>query len=232
MLWVVFNGIVPRLSVWVAQSMAPVPPLDEVKRMFFIEYGQAQDKFIEDIRDEMRDYMQRVQENPSLAFNPDEEITNTMIDAHQDFSLQLQKRGQEINREQDLKQENQNQLAVNLARYASPSASMTFAVHRLARTGVYSSDRVFKDTVKAYRKSFIDYVEAQIDENPMLLSGGGGMGAFQRDDSAIYPDISAFHKEPLEVSVSSSLLDLSILVLYSLVFFAIGFVAFLRYDVR
>jgi hypothetical protein len=223
---------VPRISVWAAQSIAPVPPLDEVKKVFFIEYGLAQDKFIDDIRDEMMDYMKRMQENPALAFNPDEEMTNTMIDAHQDFSLELQKRGQEINREQDLKQEYQNQLAVNLARYASPSASMTFAVHRLARTGVYSSDKVFRNTVKAYRKSFINYVNAQIENNPMLLSGGGGAGILQRDDSAVYPDRSTFRKETLDVSVSSSLLDLSILVLYSLVFFAIGFVAFLRYDVR
>ena len=159
------------------------------------------------------------------------DMLRAITDEHDRFSLKMQKRGQEINKEQELKQERQNKVAIQLARYSSPSAGLTFIINRLARSGVYSSDKVFKETIEEYKLNFDNYAREQIESNPMLLSGGL-FGGIQRDDSAVYPDRTVFRREPLNVSLDATLVDYTIMTLYGLFFFVVAFFSFLRYDLR
>lgn len=228
MLWVLFNGIVPRMSVWIAQNILPVPPADEVKKVYFIEFGEKQEQFAREINQILKPYV----ENPVLLFTSRDALMKRITAEHEEFTQQMEKRGQELSREQDLKQEQQNQLAISIARYSSPSAALTFATNRLGRTGVYSSYSVFKDTVEGYKTSFDVYVRQQIRDDPDLFSGSSAYSELKRDESALYPEPGRFKKEPFNVSATNAMIDISVITLYALLFFAIGFTAFLRYDVR
>jgi ABC-type transport system involved in multi-copper enzyme maturation permease subunit len=228
MLWVLFNGIVPRLSVWTAQNLEPVPPADEVKKVYFIEYGEQQEAFARQMNEILKPYL----DNPLLLVTSRDRLLKKMSEEYEDFTLKMQKRGQELSREQDLKQEQQNRLAIAIARYTSPAAALTFSVNRLGRTGVYSSDRVFRNAVEGYKKTYDDYVRQQIREDPSVIQGGTGTGDLRRDESDLYPGVERFDEESLAVSSSAALVDMAVIALYGLIFFAIGFTAFLRYDVR
>jgi len=227
-IWVLFNGIVPRLAVWTAQNIEPVPPADEVKKVYFIEYGEQQESFAEEMNRILDPYVR----NPLLLITGRDQLMEQISDEYDDFSLRMQRRGQELSRDQDRKQRQQNELAISLARYTSPAAALTFATNRLSRTGVYSSDEVFREAAEGYKTTFTEYVRREIRENPELIGGGAGMSQQARDESDLYPDESTFRSESLPLSLAHALTDMTVIALYAVLFFAIGFVAFLRYDVR
>ena len=253
MLWVLFIGIVPRLSVLVAQNVKPVDPLDEVSKNYAAEFGPAQYEFISFINDEIKrlqreaaqrqprppmvpsgqaqaEYEEKVREFQNWVEGAREELMRSMSEKYDEFSKKMQERGQEIARQHDLKQEEQNSVAIGISRLASPAAALTFAVNRMGKTGVYSSDSVFRDNVEAQLKHFRAYADEKIKGNPNLLGYGRQTGMM--DVSEVYPNLDLFEEESLGVSIRETLQDYAVLALLSIVFLAIAFVAFLRYDVR
>ncbi len=254
MLWVLFIVIVPRISVLAAQNVYPVPPIDDVRKMYGAEFGPAQYEFMSHINDELKElraeaarreplrpvianersmaeYEERMEEFRAWSEEARSDFMQEIIQGHEEFSLSMQRRGQEIAHEQDLKQERQNQLAIGLSRLSSPAGALTFAVNRLSKTGVYSSDKVFRNNVEAYLQTLMDYYHEQIYENPMLVNYGAA-STEPMDVSSVYPDQSAFVEEPLDDSIESTLQDFAVLAILSIIFFSIAFVAFIRYDVR
>ena len=239
MLWVLFIGIIPRAAVLTAQTLAPVPPLEEVRMQFFSEFGDAQDGFMQSLRGaivELFDLVREAQrtQDPTIGARiqaKQQEMQDTILDSYQEFTNKMQTRGEEIARQQGLKQERQNQLAIHISRIASPAAAFTFATDNLARTGVYSSDEEFKDNVKGQLQTFSDYINNYIDEHPQELQGAG-IGVAASDHSEAYPDVQSFTKQSIGESVMESLMDFAAMAILSLVLMAVAFMAFLRYDVR
>jgi len=232
MLWVMFIGVIPRAAVLVAQTVNPVPALEEVRKEYFSEFGSAQKAFMDELRKEiveLFDLIREVQRTRDMSRvgeiqEKQQGLQATVQEEYENFTTKMQERGKEIARRQELLQERQNLLAINLSRLTSPTAALTFATDRLARTGVYSSDKQFKKNVKKFVKVFVR-------NNPQVLQGQG-IGSGGSDQSEIYPDVTYFKKESLGTSVAATLQDFAAMAVLSLIFLAVAFVAFLRYDVR
>jgi len=238
MLWVFFTSVVPRVAVLTAQTLEPVPPLDEVRKEYFSEFGSSQEAFMNSVRgkvEELFESFRTAMNSPDGMRNmqqKQQEMLQGIQEAHDVFAREMSERGSQISREQEMKQDRQNQLAITLSRLTSPVAALDFAVDRLARTGVYSSDEQFRDSVDDYVKSYTDYARDFLNKRPDLLSGGQGISMEKLDLSEVYPDRSFYVAEPLGESVEASIWDFAILALTAAVFLAVAVVAFLRYDVR
>ncbi len=236
MLWVCFTSVVPRVAVLTAQTLEPVPPLDEVRKEYFSEFGSSQEAFMNSVRErveELFEFIRAGMNSPDGLSNMQQmqqEMLQGIQEAHDVFAREMSERGLQISREQEMKQERQNQLAITLSRLTSPVAALDFAVDRLARTGVYSSDEQFKDSVDDYIKSYTDY--ARDFNRPDSLMGGQGISMEKLDLSEVYPDRSFYVAETLGESVEASIWDFAILALTATIFLAVAIVAFLRYDVR
>jgi ABC-type transport system involved in multi-copper enzyme maturation permease subunit len=238
MLWVLFISVVPRAAVLVAQTVAPVPPIDEIRKEYISEFGSTQQAFMNSVKtsvEELFEFIRGAMNKPGGMADyqrKQQEMMSAIQVAHEEFARKMQERGAQISHEQDLKQERQNQVAINLSRLTSPAAALTFAVDSLAKTGVYSANERFKDNVDDLIKGYTDYAKEMLKKRPDLLSGGQGITMEKMDVSDAYPDQSVFRQDSLGESIAASIWDLAVMALTVVIFLAVAVVAFLRYDVR
>lgn len=230
MIWVALISIFPRGAVLIAQNVEPVPPIDEVRKAYFSEFGSSQRGFYDAIKKELEEFFADIKAG-KFSQERQNEMNDAILVAHDDWARGMRERGVEISHEQDMKQEQQNKLAIAISRLSTPAAALTFATQRLARTGVYTLDKQFRDNVRNMQGVYVEKNDEVIAENPGLLSGQGMPGQMI-DASEAYPDLTLLKKEPLNESINAVLQDFTVMVLMSVLFVAIAFVAFLRYDVR
>lgn len=254
MLWVLFIAVVPRAAVLTAQTLAPVPTIDDVRKEVIKAYGPTNREAYNEIGKMQNRFMQEAmakRPRPPLVSTPQSkleyeakmaefskwvevrqkeftaeitEVTNKVQDKVRDL-------GKKLSDEQSRKQDLQNDLSVSLSRFTSPSAALTSITDRLAKTGVFSSDEVFKDNIESMHESFVDDTKRVLREHPEYISYG--MAQTEAINlSHLYPDVRNFRQETLEESLGATLVDFATLALLSLIFISIAFVAFMRYDVR
>jgi len=106
---------------------------------------------------------------------------------------------------------------------------MSFAVENLAGSG-WARQKEYIKQLRDFRNRFSDYIFNAAKK----VEYRGFMDMFDArkldvDASRIRFD---FREEDLATVVSRSILDIGVLALMSIIFFAASFVAFLRYDVR
>ena len=97
-------------------------------------------------------------------------------------------------------------MAIAISRLSTPAAALTFATQRLARTGVYTLDKQFRDNVRNFQGVYVEKNDEIVEQNPGLLSGQGMPGQMI-DASDAYPDLTLLKKEPLNESINGILQD-------------------------
>lgn len=232
LLWIFFVGVVPRAAVLAAQYLEPVPPQSESTREFAAAAGEAVGGFYQTLSDERKKIIEDENFNPLIRDKKKEEaIVERVMDAHEKLSNDMQNRGQKIYNEQEKRQEEQNQLAVTLSRLTSPAAALTFTANRMSRSGVYSSDKIFKSNVEDLSRSFKGNTQKELDdkETQNKLLSGIAAGIDKKDT---YPSRSSYSRESVTKALVATLQDYAMMALLSIIFIAVSFVAFLRYDVR
>jgi len=131
-------------------------------------------------------------------------------------------------------QQVQERLAFNIARI-SPAASLTLATSRLAGTSLDLKDRFHRDAT-AYRQSFNAFMKEKTGMNV-----GGRMIMWKTTEEGEEPpepidptELPGFqpHAVPLGDVVEASMVDIGLLGLFNILFFAGAFLGFMRYDLR
>jgi ABC-type transport system involved in multi-copper enzyme maturation permease subunit len=125
----------------------------------------------------------------------------------------------------------QVQLARQVLRAASPAAIYNYAMESLAGTG-FERHRQFVEAVRRYRVQFVDFIKSADRSDPesyhlYYLKEG-------LSEKPVSSDNVPHFVEPTGVdrAFRSTLMDLSLLVLFSLILFLVSYVAFLRCDIR
>jgi ABC-type transport system involved in multi-copper enzyme maturation permease subunit len=215
--WVLLIAIVPKTAVIAANGISPVESLNEfetkkadIDRRGSNEYNELVKRYI---KEHAGDVVTRAQ---------DEEF----------FRLVRQDQNRELAKvEDDYVQRiaRQSQVAMQLARL-SPAGSASFAAMSLARTGP-DRDYRFRTALREYRSAFTLYYEVKSREEVALY---GNQPSSAPEVKRVFSDLPPFefHQEPLGVSIDKALPDMSLLVLWSAVFFITAYFRFLRYDVR
>jgi ABC-type transport system involved in multi-copper enzyme maturation permease subunit len=214
--WVLLVAIVPRLAVLAAKQVSPTLSFQEfemkkieVHRRGSVEGQKEYNRYIEEHKgqrlplDVYYDLTRRIRE-----------VQNRELKLLEDDFLQQKQR--------------QERWALLLSRL-SPAGSATYAAMSLAQTGL-ERDLRFQAALRDYRAEFTRFYDRKTQEEVALTARGQGSLIITQDLSDL-PGFE-FHDEPLAPSLDRALPDLGFLVIWSVVFFSLAYVRFLRYDVR
>jgi ABC-type transport system involved in multi-copper enzyme maturation permease subunit len=222
-LWIMFILVIPKVSVTIAGRAVDVPSVDEInsKKNIFAqqlgrEYMNKMSKFTApqngDVMKEFQKFMEK---------NNDERDEKTRA-----FT-------EKVNQERINKQVLQENLAFGISRI-SPSASFSLASASLAGTSL--------DLVRDYRDQAMNYqtVFANFQKNKTGGTTGSGMiFTIRNEGDNKPPEINPselpkfeFKPESLSDSLSASLVDIGLLMLFNLIFFGASYMRFLKFDLR
>ncbi len=254
MLWVLFIAILPRLSVMTAQAVQPVSEIAEVRREYAslaaplgLELSTGMNTIYGDFYTELRnrtprkplvstpeaqaDFERRLHEFNAWQETATTALNNSLKSLFDGYARKLRELGGNIDRDRKLNQEQQNQIAISLTRLTSPAGALTMAANRLGGSGVYSSDAVFRDRVEDFVPELVQLHAETVKKDPRLVDFGYSPPEAV-DLSHGFPDLSGGTEESFGESLGAVLQDFAYLVLFSIFFLSIAFVAFLHYDVR
>ena len=256
LLWVLIVLIVPGMSLYVSSELYPIPSLVRIKKeynqiqlasqnktgiMKKLEDGREQiDKRYEDeYGDLFREYKAIPREQvldrtgmeapesdlKEMGLTYRQDVRNLRDEIFKDFSDNMNKLQKQI----EIETERQTEVAGNLSA-VSPYADYLYLSSELSATGLESA-RDYKRVVKEYYDIANKYSDKKHDEkNQKRISDFKNLRKSPLDIS----DRPRFNYEaqPLIHRLTSSLPYWGVILFYGVVFFAISFVAFIRYDPR
>jgi ABC-type transport system involved in multi-copper enzyme maturation permease subunit len=242
--WVAFVLIIPRVGVMLSGQMIPVPTVAEVE--------SRQDRYVKDRWDifmKSQDEVWKERENSMHGLSDAQrkakrdEMQWTWAEADDKarklVTIDIDENARKLKEEMRNRKVVQQQLAFLLSRI-SPVSAYQLAVMNMAGTDIDMKNR-YEDGLTVYRSMFNKYKEQKQKES-------GGLGGVRismdsktgikietgRDIALDTGDMPQFQAAGIDfaASVQAAFPDFGILMVCSLLAFAGGFIAFLRYDVR
>ncbi|MCX6170110.1 MAG: ABC transporter permease [Ignavibacteriales bacterium] len=222
-IWIMFILVIPKISVMIAGRAVNVPSVDEInsKKNIFAqqlgrEYMNKMSKFTApnngDVMKEFQKFMEK---------NNDERDEKTRA-----FT-------EKVNQERSNKQILQENLAFGISRI-SPSASFSLASASLAGTSL-DLVRSYRDQAENYQKTFANFQKSKTGGT----TGSGMIFTIRNEGDNKPPEIKPselpqfeFKPEPLSKSLSASLVDFGLLILFNFIFFGASYMGFLKFDLR
>ncbi len=225
-LWIFAVLIIPRSAVLLAGNAVEVPSVDQLQAQ---KTRFRMQSFMEDF-EKMDGFVPENKDDPEKAMA---EFNQLMEKIHDERDRKEQELADRLNEDRRNRQLVQQKYAFNLAR-VSPSASFSLAATRLAGTSLGLKEH-FIDEAYGYQRSYVEFIR---DKTGMSPRGGVVMLMVNDDDAEetmIDPgEIPEFdyHGSDLKADLSIASMDIGLLALFNIIFFAGAFAAFLRYDVR
>ncbi len=222
-IWIFAVLIIPRASVLLAGNMVDVISVDEIANQ---KVQQDYQNWREE-RNKLNDY-----EVVSDSKDPQEALKefNTFIKELMDRQEQKRKElADRLEEQRNNEEALQHRLAFGLARI-SPASAFSLAATNLAGSSL-SLKQHYLEEARRYRDVFARFQKGKTGGDLFVIR----IAPNQPKPEPIDPgELPAFqYRQPdLEDVVRASVLDLGILAVFNIVFFAGAFVAFLRYDAR
>jgi ABC-type transport system involved in multi-copper enzyme maturation permease subunit len=228
--WIFAVLIVPRTSVLLAGRAVKVPSLDE--------HASQRARLAAQLWQEDRGKMSNFKPDESLRENPERmlsEFNSFMQKLGDEREQKMQALSKRLNEERRNREAVRERVAFGLARI-SPAASFSLATTNLVGTSLELKQQ-YLNAATEYQQAYAKFMK----EKTGMLLGGFRIMAFRSNDGEeakkdpinpreIPPFV--FKAVPLQDVFGAALVDLGILALFNLAFFAGAYVAFLRYDVR
>lgn len=215
--WVFLVAIVPKLASIAAIRISPLESLQEFEMKKAQVYRQGTLR----LQKEYWKYLHEHNRQP-----PPRDVYEAML-----AQVRNEQNRAYAGLEQDYlqRQERQAQMARLLSRL-SPAGSASYAAMALARTGA-ERDFHFQSALRDYRSEFATYYDRKSRE--LIALAGKPQGPLDPVEQN-FTDLALFefHEEGLTTSMEHTLPDLGLLAVWALVFFAVAYFRFLRYDVR
>lgn len=228
--WIGAVLIVPRVSVLLAGHAVDVPSVDQLDA----EKATFSRQLWKEFREELASF-----EAPEFE---GEEAMNAAMTAFNQFmdsattrrDKKMDEFAERLNEQRFNAQQVQERLAFNIAR-VSPAASLTLATSSLAGTALGLKDRFHREAT-AYRHAYNAFMKEKTGMNV-----GGRMIMWKVSDDEEKPpepidptELPGFQPNavPLGDAVEASMVDIGLLGLFNIVFFAGAFLGFMRYDLR
>ena len=226
--WIFAIFIIPRASVLLAGRAVNVPSVDEHSH----QKGRYRMQLWEEDRQKMSEFKADENEDPMKIVDKFNEFMQNLAAERDKNIKELARR---LNEERRNKQLQQQRLAFGIARL-SPSALFSLASTNLVGNSLDMKQH-FIDEATGYQSTYAQFMK---EKTGMNLGGDVIMlkmkrGGEEEEEKPIDPkELPEFYyqSEPISQVVEKAVLDLGLLLLYNLVFFAGAFVGFLKYDVR
>ncbi|MCP4664255.1 MAG: ABC transporter permease subunit [bacterium] len=240
--WVMVVLVIPRASLLAAVEMVPVPTVAEIES----RKAGFENRTWEDHR---RDLEQRWREHQAEMAGLSEADAEAYEDEHlwawleeddearKATETRIAEHAARLNEQLRNRKAEQRRLALSLSRL-SPASAYQLAAMNLAGTGLSLKTR-YEDRARTYREAFVSFAgERAAGTRHVVRRRGGGGGGVLSDAGAQQPldlsEMPRFQAPRLgfREAVAPVPADLGLLALESLLGFVVGFVGFLRYDVR
>jgi ABC-type transport system involved in multi-copper enzyme maturation permease subunit len=225
--WIFAVLIIPRASVLLAGNMVDVISVDEISNQKIHQQYQAWE--------EEKKNLSNFEGTAASGDNPQEILNelNTFLSEMTDRQEEKRKiLADRLEEQRNNEEAVQQRLAFGLAR-VSPASAFSLAATNLAGSSLELKNHYLEEA-RRYRDVYARFQQEKSE-------GDGGIGMIfirkpgQPEPEPIDPgELPEFQyrQPPLKEVVQASVLDLGILAVFNIVFFAGAFVSFLRYDVR
>jgi ABC-2 type transport system permease protein len=215
--WVFMVSIVPKAAVIISERASPTESLSEYE----MKKADVDRKTAMEMEEEIRSY---VQAHPQHSM-PRSEYEGILKRLREEQNMLYAR----LDEDYTQRKKRQANLAMELSRL-SPAGSLSFAAMSLARTS-QNRDFKFRQALEDYRASFATYYDRKVSEQ---IARTGDPPASLMLGRQVFDDLPpfTFQDEPLAASTDRAIPDMGLLALWAVIFFAIAYVAFLRYDVR
>lgn len=228
--WIFAVLIIPRVAVLISGRAVDVPSIDKIN----YEKNRFNAQLWQEDREKMNNYWR---ENSPSA---DEDMTERM-EGFRAFMTELgnerneksQDFGGRLNEDRRNREVVQHRLALGIARL-SPTSVFSLATTDLAGTSLELKQR-YAEAVNRYQENYAQFIQEKTGTQGGMFFTMRLGGEEEEEPEEIDPyELPVFeYQEPTSKElVGGSLLDIGLLLLFNIVFFAGAFVAFLRYDVR
>jgi ABC-type transport system involved in multi-copper enzyme maturation permease subunit len=243
--WVVLILAVPAVSPLVAQAVHPIVSqnvIDTRTEMIRDSLGDELDArkrelFAQIITRYGIDTTQITMNNFSDVLRPEamKDFDSEVVPIEEEYRQRISSEVAEIQSRHEIETHTQSAIAVMLSRL-SPKSCFMYIVSELAGTG-----KTEAKNFHTFAARFQDQVQQDVYRRytPMMYGIPDGlayMGMNKDDDfdekTAPVPQFSGYRHVSLETALEAEWVDIVLLLLYTLLFFAAGFVQFIRYDVR
>ena len=223
--WVLFVLVIPKASMMIADEVYPIPSINEVRAQQF----QLQRDFRQQTWERTSEEFQKLQGTVSREerWRKMREIRNTIRTELEPIYLQ---QNEKLYSDFKQQQANLTNLAMSISR-VSPASALTYVGLNMAGTGFHNQEN-FLSQLTSYRERFTEYVEQQQEKEEQR--GGGFMHGSSEQGQLDLTGIPEFRFVNMSIgeSISLTLIDLMMMVIISIIFYTLGFVLFIRYDVR
>ena len=237
-IWVVTVLVLPRAGLVMAVQMVDVPSAATIEAQRSGFENRAWDRHLQTMEERFNERYR-----PAEGMTPEErqawEDERTWQWMQEDDALrrateaEIQDNADRLVETARLRREEQRRLAFGLARL-SPAAAYQLVATSAAGTGVDMVGR-WQQTIRDYHGAFRGWLEQESGSSGTHVMRRSGGSAFADTPTPI--DLSGMPRfEPPKTSVAEALaetpFDLGLLAIEALLAFAVGLVAFARYDVR
>jgi ABC-type transport system involved in multi-copper enzyme maturation permease subunit len=241
--WIAFVLIIPRAGIIAADSMLTIPSdseLASMKSAYANERNAAYSKTLSEVfskRDELTEGMTNEQ---AEAFRNEKEFewTQEIEQLRNEKDAEISAYGVKLMEDVNNKKLEKARMAFKIARI-SPIASFQLIAMNLSQTDLQLKTR-YQRATQQYKSEFTNYLEQKQKETGdpggirIEMSDQGFKFDMGRETGLDFSDRPQFQHPELALSerFSNILSDMLLLLLNAVVLFAIGFVGFLRYDMR
>ncbi|NMC44623.1 MAG: ABC transporter permease subunit [candidate division Zixibacteria bacterium] len=227
-IWVAAVMIIPRASVLLAGRAVAVPTMDEMGSQKAAFSGQL---WQED-RDKIVGFTSTASGDIQAAM---EELNTFMSSIADERDRKMKEFSGRLNEERTNRLRQRQALALAFAR-VSPAASLSLAMATLAGTSLGTEDNFLAEAT-GYQKAFADFIQQKSGGIPggrmvrIKVTAGG-------EEPAATPinlqEIPAFTYTPIPPAAAfgAAVVDIGLLMVATMLFFAAAWIGFLRYDLR
>ncbi len=216
-LWVLLALVVPNVGPYLAELVSPVPDVGFVEREIALRTKQISDQYQSDWGSARRRMQGMSREERSAFFRQLREQRELM-------QREVNKATSEVIRDFEIQVRRQTDIARQLTRI-SPVASYVYASTDMGATGVRHEERLI-NSLRNYQRQFVRFVGEQTDESGSVFGSDD-----EEYDIDTLPDFT-YTSENLGERFESRMVDVLMLVLFTVVFFMAAFFSFLKADVN
>lgn len=226
--WIFAVLIVPRTSVLISGRIVDVPNVDEITA----QKNRYRTQLFDEDRPKMSNF--KLPEGTEME---------DAMGAFQSFMGELSSARQEkidifnarLNEQYTNSKRQQERLALSLSRI-SPTSAFTLAATELAGTSLTLQNQ-FMDAAYTYQEVYADFMNEKTGSNRgsgfrmVMITTGGDEEEPEPLDPDELPQFT-FESQDISSATQAGMVDLSLLILFNLIFFGGAFRAFLNYDLR
>lgn len=242
-IWAVLVLSLPKISPMIAEIIYPI----RSQQVFNIQKAMARD----DINNELAEKSGKLYSDlaPQYGVNPGTHFTSGRTDPEKqllamydslkgildrEYEQKLNAEMKKIDEEYENQRRTQASIAMNLSRL-SPASCYAYIVSEVAATGTIEAYK-FNENASRYqaevKESIYDKYIVKIYGDPRTgyASTTDHVKGFNASKVAV-PHLN-YHHSTLDEALKAEWVDIFLLLLFNIVFFAASYISFLRYDVR